>query len=267
MSTPAAAAADARTVYFAHDDERYLLPHQHQGAAALLPPAAARQEAVPLVVFLHGTNPSGTLHLWFGGGGKDLRPSVEHLVAKQVVRPFVLAAPSQTKGAAFARTTWQDFNLGAFVEDVVGATSNLVQIDRQNVILVGHSAAGCNPSGGLAADLAASVPALFVTLVSIDPCLDRELGEAFGRRPATIPLLLYYQTAVWTRSPEQFVAGLAQEKPNEREDRLVELRATGPNPHDAIVPVALQRALRELLPPPEPEPDEQDAPTLTAAQR
>lgn len=212
-----------------------------------MPEGAAPTDSVPLVVFLHGTNPTPELHLWLGGGGRDLRPLAQQLMRSGQVSPFVLAGPSQTKGAGLARTVWQDFDLNAFVEDVARATEGRLQIDRQRVVFVGHSGAGCNPSGGLASDFWSAGGPLPLALVPIDPCLDRKVGGAFSRRPASVPLWLSWQPAIWVREPLEFMTALAQDKPGPRIDRVVELPPRGANPHEAIVPIALESTLRELF--------------------
>lgn len=240
--------AAAETRYFPHADERYLYAHQHNGAAALLPEQVTPGTEVPLVIFLHGTNSSGEPHLWLGGGSRDLRPVALRLMKEQKVRPFVVAGPSQTKGAALARTLWDGFDLDAFVSDVVAATQDAVRIDRRHVIVAGHSGAGCNPKGGLATKFWSAASVTPFALASIDPCLDEEMGGAFAQRPAEIPLLVWWQSAIWTREPEAFWAALVADKPAERVDRLTRLPARGPNPHDAIVPSAFENMLRELLP-------------------
>jgi hypothetical protein len=51
--------------------------------------------------------------MWLGGGGKDLRPLVKRLIDSGQVKPFVLAAPSQTKNAGLAATVWQGFDLNS----------------------------------------------------------------------------------------------------------------------------------------------------------
>jgi len=239
--------AAAETIHFPHQDARFLYPYQRNGGAALVPDDATAEESLPLVVFLHGTNPTPELHLWFGGGGRDLRPLARQLVRSKEVSPFVLAGPSQSKGAGLARTVWQAFDLTAFVEDVVQATATRVRIDRQRVVLVGHSGAGCNPSGGLAADFWTAGTPLPLALVAIDPCLDAKLGQAFARRPAGVPLWLSWQPALWVREPNEFAAALARDKPELRVDRVVELPPRGPNPHEAIVPIAFESAMRELF--------------------
>jgi hypothetical protein len=241
------AVAAAETRYFDHQDQRYLSEGQHRGGSALLPEAASPDTPVPLVVFLHGTNSSGELHLWLGGGGRDLRPLVARLIGTTQVKPFVLAGPSQTKRATLARTLWSGFDLGHFVEDVVSATRDVVQIDRDHVIFMGHSGAGCNPSGGLAGDFWTGGNVSPVALVSIDPCLDDEMGGVFARRPATVPLSVLWQSALWARAPDRFWSALVRHKPAGRVDTLTELSVPGVNPHDAIVPLAFERTLRELL--------------------
>jgi len=238
---------EAKTLYFPHQDARFLYRFQRNGGAAVLPEKAEASEALPLVVFLHGTNPTSETHMWFGGGGRDLRPLIKRLIDSGQVKPFVLAAPSQTKNAGLAATVWQGFDLNTFVDDVVRATDGRATIDRTRVVLAGHSGAGCNPSGGLAADFwSAGVP-LPLALVSIDPCLDRKMGGAFARRPTEVPLLLWWQPAIWVRQPAKFEAALARDKPEQRVDRVRELPPMGTNPHEAILPVALESALRELF--------------------
>lgn len=239
--------AEAKTLYFEHDDARFLYRYQRNGGAAVVPDGALPEQRLPLVVFLHGTNSTSETHLWMGGGGKDLRPLVKRLIDSGQVQPFVLAAPSQTKNAGLAAKVWQDFDLGGFVDDVVKATEGETTIDRERVVLSGHSGAGCNPSGGLAADFWSAASPLPLALVSIDPCLDRKMGRAFARRPVAVPLLLWWQPAIWVRQPAKFTAALLHDKPEKRVDRVLELPPVGPNPHDAILPIALESALRELL--------------------
>lgn len=239
--------AGAKTLLFPHRDAEFLYPFQKKGGAAVLPEASAGDEPLPLVVFLHGTNASSEPHLWLGGGGKDLRPLVRRLIGEGIVEPFVLAAPSQTKNAGLARKVWQGFDLQRFVEDVVHATAGEATIDRERVVLAGHSGAGCNPDGGLASDFWSAGAPLPLALVSIDPCLDRRMGEALARRPVEVPLWLWWQPALWERQPAKFTAALATDKPEQRVDRVLELPPMGHNPHETILPVALESALRELF--------------------
>lgn len=233
-----------QTVYFHHQDEQLLLPNQEQGGAAFFSEKLSAGRAVPLIVFLHGTNEDGELHLWLGGGERDLRPVASELMRSRRAPPFVLASPSQTRGAAQPRTLWSSFDLSEFVQDVERATAGRIKVDRGKVVLAGHSGAGCNPTGGLAASPTKAIkPA---AIVSIDPCLDAELGAAFAQRPATLPLTVFWQSAVWPRSPDRFWAALTADKPAQRVDRMTKLAVSGATAHDAIVPLALEHIAREL---------------------
>jgi acetyl esterase/lipase len=237
-------AVRVQTRYFSFQDHRYLHRDQRESAAALLPDG--EPAPLPLVVFLHGVNPAADLHLWLGGGARDLRPLAAALMQSGEVIPFVLAAPSQTKSAGSTRSLWTSFELGAFVDAVVQASAGSVQIDRQRVVLMGHSGAGCNPSGGLATELGAMSP-LPLAVISVDPCLDVEMGAAMARRPPSVPLLLWWQSAIWQREPLAFWAGLTINQSEPRIDRMQELEVAGANPHDAILPLAFERTVRELF--------------------
>jgi poly(3-hydroxybutyrate) depolymerase len=72
--------AHAKTLYFPHRDGQFLYRFQHNGGAAVVPDGVDAKQPLPLVVFLHGTNPTGEPHMWLGGGGKDLRPLVKRLI-------------------------------------------------------------------------------------------------------------------------------------------------------------------------------------------
>lgn len=242
----ARAATAGTTRYFPYADERYLYQHQRQSGAALLPQGPAK-EPVPLVVLLHGLNPSHELHLWLGGGGHDLRPLATELMRHEEIGPFVFAAPSQTKGGGATRSLWTGFELGTFVDAVAAATADSLEIDRTRVILVGHSGAGCNPEGGLASHFDDAAQPLPRALVSIDPCLDAEMGAAMAKRPADVPLLVWWQSSIWPRSPVDFWTALTLDESGPRVDRMLTLEVQATNPHDAILPLAFEVAVRELL--------------------
>jgi hypothetical protein len=242
----ASPAAAWQTLYFEHEDERYLRAEQQRSGAAFVPPVAESTE-LPLVVFLHGSNRAGALHLWLGGNDRDLRPAVRRVIESGQARPFIVAAPSQTRHAVVPRALWSSFNLGAFVEDTATALAGSAQVAREQVYVVGHSGAGCNPSGGLATQWA-SATLRPRAVASIDPCLDPEMGHAMARRSADIPLFVWWQSAVWPRSPDGFWATLTRRKPVERVDRLVRLEASGPTAHDDVVPLAFEQFVSAELP-------------------
>jgi len=240
------APASSATVYFAHNDAQYLAENQREGGAALFP-RGVDDEALPLIVFLHGTNPGGDLHLWLGGGGHDLRPLARRLFTEKKLRRFILAGPSQTRAAGHGRTLWQDFDLSAFVDDVAEALDGRATIDRGSVVFVGHSGAGCNPRGGLATDFWSHGRVSPRTLIAIDPCLDAKLGAAFARRPPRVPLWVMWQSAVWPREPAAFKSALVPSDAAPREDRVEKLLSHGADAHDKILPLALERAVRTLF--------------------
>lgn len=236
----------AATLHFPYADADYLYPGQHDGGAALVPEDPG-QEPLPLVVFLHGVNPRRDMHLWLGGGEHDLRPVAQRLYRSKSVRPFILAGPSQTRSAQTGRMLWTNFDLAGFVADVARAVDGRATVDRDSVVFVGHSGAGCSARGGLASDFWSRNGPLPLALIAVDPCLDANQGRALSRRPASVPLWLMWQSAVWPRHPVAFRRALSQDRSPERVDRIEELRATGANPHDTILPMALEKAARELF--------------------
>lgn len=85
--------AAAETIYFPHQDARFLYPFQRNGGAALVPDEATAEEPLPLVVVLHGTNPTPELHLWLGGGARDLRPLTRRLARGRLPSTDLRAYP------------------------------------------------------------------------------------------------------------------------------------------------------------------------------
>ena len=239
-----AGASAGQTRFFAHDDERYLQSWQKQGGAAFIPSGVPNDRPVPVVVFLHGTNARGKLHLWFRPRSRDVRPLVETLLAGGEVAPFILAGPSQTKASALPSTLWQEFDLARFTADLQLALAGEAVIDESRLILVGHSGAGCNPSGGLAGEYRGGGQLEPAAIVAIDPCLDDTMGSAFARRSPHIPLLVFWQTRAWPRQVEHWLSA-ASERP--AAPAIRELYAPGPNPHVSIVPMAIELVARELV--------------------
>ncbi|RYZ07572.1 MAG: hypothetical protein EOO73_11375 [Myxococcales bacterium] len=71
-----------------------------------------------------------------------------------------------------------------------------------------------------------------------------------SRRPAEVPLTVWWQSAVWPRSPSSFWAKLTERKPPERVDPLLELKLAGPRAHDDILPLAVRALRGRAVPPP-----------------
>ncbi len=185
------------TVHFPFDDDRYLRADQHDGGTAYVPDSASAEDgAVPIVVFLHGINPAGELHVWMEGD-HDLRPVVDTLTASGA-EPFVLAAPSQTRDAGRGRFLWPDFDIDAFVAQTAAAVARHVDVDARRVYVVGHSGAGCNASGGIVAAAQAS-RARVRGVLAVDTCLDADSGGAFAQIPARVPVWVTWQDRTWPR--------------------------------------------------------------------
>src|SRR3954470_8112776 len=105
----ASSAAGREIVSFPFRDAEYLLADQSKGGLAYVPGEVGRGEEVPLVVFLHGVNPTSVVHSWVGGAATpDLTAFAESLVSHGKTAPFILAAPSATRRAMAGRLMWPD---------------------------------------------------------------------------------------------------------------------------------------------------------------
>lgn len=236
----AAAAASGSTLYFDHDTSSLLEKGEQLGGAVYVPADVDTPTALPLVVFLHGTNPTGALHLWMGGGpAPDLREIVDAWTGSSRPAPFLLAAPSQTRGAGTGSTLWPTFDLSSFVDHAEAALPTTVEVDRQRILVVGHSGAGCNGLGGLASIANTATP---FALVALDTCLDDPLAAAL-RKSATdgVHVSVYFQRAIWPRDFDGFAKAVNPTV------TTTEVTVGGPNAHDDIVAVALRHFLVESL--------------------
>ena len=221
------------------------------GAGTFVPPAQGDREGAvhaigqgeagprPLVVFLHGLNEGGPLH-------KDLdrvAAVATRLVAEGKLEPLLVAGPSQTKDATRPWDMWEGFDLEAFVD----AASAVMPVDRESVVLVGHSGGGCNLRGSILASKGRNASAV----VAIDTCFDPKVAEALLDAPPWTRIWAYHQTSSWDRDPDGFARVLFDPKrrggPLDR--RFEKAPIEGPSAHDAILPWALRRALPALLPP------------------
>lgn len=214
---------------FPFEDKRWLGAGQVDGGRAIVPDGLP-DVALPLLVWLHGNNEGGPMHRGLGDGtlASDLSgmPGVGSL-------PMVIAGPSQTKNAADAGL-WAGFDLDAFVDAVEGATGR--RIDRERVVLAGHSGAGCSQVGGLLSLLGDVKPR---KLVNIDGCMSEGYGQLFGMRGEVLPVEVYYQTRSWARDFAAFKRGFAGR------GLFQEVSVpSGGNPHEDIVAIALAEALR-----------------------
>jgi hypothetical protein len=235
-------ASAGTTVHFPYEDDRYLLPSQHDGGTVYVPDSAsAADRPVPIVVFLHGINPEGDLHVWMEGD-HDLRPVVDALTSGGV-EPFVLAAPSQTKEAGRGRYLWPDFDVDDFVAHASRAASRHVDVDMHRVYVVGHSGAGCNTDGGIAA-AAHATRARVRGVLAVDTCMDQDAGGALARIPPRVPVWVTWQNQTWPRDVDEFRDALGSAALRVRIQRL---DVHGPDPHEAIVPRAFRLMAHQWL--------------------
>jgi hypothetical protein len=248
---PSARAGGDRVTFSFHDED-YLQHGESAGGLAYVSDGVSQGEVVPLVVFLHGVNVGGALHLWAGGAGTtDLTWLVSAQIDSRSVRPFIFAAPSATRDAMSGRRLWRDFNLDEFVEEVDASLGGRASVARDQVVLAGHSGAGCNPDGGLLRASAHPGSILPIAIVAIDTCLDAEAGNSFGSAPPRIPLFVNWERAAWPRSIEPFLAAFhnsASANVGRAEPTIEEVTSFRARPHDEIVPRTLGSLLPVLLP-------------------
>lgn len=242
------ASATGRSVDFDFEDSRYLLPWQHHGARAYVPEGAG-DDAVPLVIFLHGTNTGRVLHPWMSERSSDLRVLLDELVQEGKMVPAVLAAPSQTRRASI-RHLWDGFDYAAFVRETEAALGDAARIDRERVVLVGHSGAGCNPEGGLLHAAAAKHNPALLGLVAIDVCMRPSFGLSLGKSRAA-SVNVFWQVESWKRDYGDFYSAFLETRADDAPhgDTFEELGVRGRDAHNQIVPRAFALALSRLLAP------------------
>jgi poly(3-hydroxybutyrate) depolymerase len=221
-----------------------------------VPPAVATDPAKPrpLLVFLHGLNSELIQHRWFGGGAEgDVRRIVEGLVERGDVPPMIAAAPSSIvpSAVAVAGSSWPGFDLDGFLDRTEARLQGVATIDRARVIVAGHSGAGCNDKGGVAAAVRASAP-VFAAL-AIDTCLMPSLATSLTKPQPGAHVIVAYQPLTWQKRPfaafrkafEREV--LASPPPAGVLRELDETHPRAPMPHDAMVGLALEKWLPRLL--------------------
>jgi hypothetical protein len=255
---PVAAAAVARpaaAMYrtsFAYHDAEYLSFGESAGGALVVPSGVGAGDSVPLVVFLHGVNIGLGVHMWLGGKTEpDLAPLVERVVAGGAP-PFLLAAPSQTKGASSGRVLWKDFDLDDFVQAVDTALGARAHVDRRAVIVLGHSGAGCNPDGGLLRVARRHGTIVPRAILAIDTCLDEEVGDALGRAPSGSEVWVRWQPEIWPRPIDRFRIAFRDAAGASGRDEAVVQRVDGLGPaaHDAILLDTFTTVIPQLVAPP-----------------
>jgi hypothetical protein len=236
---------------FEFHDEDYLLPRQQRSGRAYVPKQVTPDDPVPLVVFLHGVNRRNRLHMWLGSGPADLRARLDQSIARGDLPPAVLAAPSQTRDALWPGMLWSGIDLDEFVAAAERAVAGRARISRDQVIVAGHSGAGCNLEGGLlkiAADRGAIRP---IGIVALDTCLDAQVGQALARASESTRIAAYWQSVIWNRKVVDFAIGfgLVRQDYPPGTDWFEHVHPKGRWPHDALVAPSLLQAISVLLGP------------------
>lgn len=204
----------------------------------------------PLVVFLHGVNPSSARYYWVGGGEvPDVRSWIDELVEGAKIEAPVFAAPTTNESCTLPQALFTGFDLDRFIERTVRATRGQAEIDLERVVVVGHSGAGCNLRGGLINALRGSIAPRAALVV--DVCMHPIEGPGFAMARPETDIVVTWQ-ATWKRDAHaferQFLA--ASVKRGARGMRVVlEMPAVGPNPHAAILRQSLAEWLPRWLPP------------------
>jgi hypothetical protein len=260
----ASASADAgpsTNAYFRYQQKK--LCYSRNGPGGLAHVAGTPQSPgapMPIVVFLHGMNAAGDMHMWMGDNRGDLRALADTWVGRGDVEPFVLAAPTHTRFATGSTVMWPTFDVMDFVGATEQALAGRVKIDRTRVILVGHSAAGCNTQGGLWGDPVQAQGKGLKAVVAVDTCLDEAIGERIAALGQKTPIMFLHQPG-WRRP----VGDLSKTCETARASCQTEtFDGLHGNPHEAILPVAMFRALTTLLPGAKAAPAAESTATISA---
>ena len=253
---------------FPYRQKKLLFSRQGPGALVHVPDGTADGATLPVLVFLHGQNTEQHLHPRFDGTSGDLRKIANDLRLQGKTRPFLIAAPTHTRYATGSTVMWPTFEIGHFLDATDAELGGRAKTDRTHVVVVGHSAAGCNATTGLFA--AARLPAVRA-VVSVDTCLTESIRDAYLALAPKTDLRIFWNAA-WP-GPRPF-ADLASDCRNPshpcRVTEVTNLSPTEGAPHDAILAEALRRVLPELFPasvmatPPKPA---QSEPSLSEGSR
>lgn len=248
------APANARelTVTFPFHDAELLDPGQSNGGLVFVPASVDPRRRAPLVVFLHGVNESRALHPRLREGDDDLRALARSLSAT-TTEPFVVAAPSHTRGADAAELLFPHFALDELVDASERALGDRARIDRARVLVVGHSGGGCNPTGGMirvaSSEGTVATPAVRpFAYVASDTCLGSYVSDALDRAAKTAKVRVFWQTWMWPRSSDSFTRSFCDRVAPGRDVRCDVLSLTGVDAHEQSLIVGLKRVLPELLP-------------------
>jgi hypothetical protein len=239
------------TVEYDYDGHDVSKPELAWFARAYVPSEAIKaHQPAALVVMLHGVNKPLAKYPWMGGGTEpDLRPLISQMIATGSIAPTVIAAPSSIVPEQVAFTSFARFDLDQFLKRTFRALDGKVTVDRSRIIVVGHSGAGCNSTGGLASRSKRRLHAV----LAVDTCMYVWLGTHLGKLPGATNVVVTYQTATWAdRAFDAFSAAFfaaSSPEPERKGLRIFERFEPAQNHHIEIVPMTLERWLPRLLAP------------------
>ncbi len=233
------------TKTFPYRQKKFLFSRQGPGALVHVPDTAAEGEVLPVLVFLHGQNSDQHMHPRFDGASGDLRKIAMELTAAGKTRTFLLAAPTHTRYATGATVMWPTFEVAHFLDATDAALAGRAKIDRRHVVVVGHSAAGCNAEQGLFA--AARFPGV-KAVVAVDTCLTEPIRDAYLALAKKTDLRVFWH-ASWAGRPfGDLASACAAPGLVCKVTEVTGLATTDGHPHDAILGESLRRVLPELFP-------------------
>jgi len=218
---------------------------------AYVPEGVDPDTPLPVIVFLHGLNKILVKHRWMGGGPEDdLRTRLDDWIAGGVMPKMIIVGPSSTvKSEVFTGASWRHFELDHFMKLTRRALHGHARIDDDQIVLAGHSGAGCSLHGGLATADAASTR--LHAMLAIDTCMDGAFGKRLGETSPETHVVVGYQKLGWTRSFKAFERSFREtvEGHPVPDGILRELDEQKPERdyHNATVPLTFERWLPKLL--------------------
>jgi hypothetical protein len=215
--------------------------------------AATAGQSLPLIVFMYGLNRDRIPHRWMGGGNEgDVRTIIGDLIDSGRVAPAIVAGPgSIEKEAVGFGSSFPTFDFDKFVALTEASLKGTATIDKRQIIVAGHSGAGCSKDGGIVA--AARAKTRPHAVISIDTCMSLALAKSLAEAHSSTHVFVTWQAATWDRPFKDFRSVFEKTRSEHPEDSgvarvLDQLKAEG-RAHDQTVPQTFVKLLPRLLPP------------------
>lgn len=223
--------------------------------------------ALPVLVFLHGTNAEKIKYRWMGGGQEgDVRRILSEMMDAGLVPPMLVAAPSSIDPNTIvnAGLSWPAFDLDNFLDKTAERLGTTAIIDPGRVVVAAHSGGGCNIKGGLASALRAKRTPVLAGF-SIDTCMLFDLAKELAHARSNMHVVVSWQSLSWEREFTGFRTFFLREvkkAPPVAPGVLRELYyepQPGGSAHDAMVGHTLRKYLPRVLGPAPITPETLDA--------